>query len=175
MRIWMKDGCEQEISRMKDDGLFENPYLEASIALVINPGSVWKYIDLDVDPFNPATELPHLLNHMIRKVTIDKYRIYRGLRTDGVYLFEGAKLLAETVDVVRGARDGIPFVRGLREVWQNLSIRAIGFDALKAIYSRFRQGLLTPVLDYEAEPLARLLPSKLSEVAENDPLDLNEH
>ena len=146
-RIWLKADMESRLATLGEEEIPE--YLkEIKICRI----SGKKYVDIHLDFLNPVTEIPdRFMSDIIEKVTVKEHRIYRGFRTDAVYFYDDAELVADTVSRVHLQGDeygGNAKVE--REEWQNISIVAPNVGVLRDIYSKFRRGLLRPVEDREA-------------------------
>ncbi len=147
MRIWFKDGIEDQLAvlRAQEESL-RDPMQVKTCRI-----SGRNYIDTYMDFLDPTTEVPdRLLAELIKKVTVKDHRICRGFRTDGVYQYEGAELVATTKERVHSSiMDAYIGTKIEREVWQNISVSAPNIEALRAIYSQFRQGKLEPTENWE--------------------------
>jgi hypothetical protein len=120
------------------------------------PISEQNYIDTGLDFLDPATPDPSDdLADIIEEVTVEKYRIDCGFRTDGVYNHRGAVLVVQTHEQVYGTPSENP-TQIERMIWQEISIRAMSVQALRSIYSKFRQGSLQPTEDWEANAKSAL-------------------
>jgi len=163
MRFWFKDGVvEEQLAALKKDEYLGGPKQVVKTCRF----SGKKYMDTYMDFLNPTTEVPNAsLAELIEKITVKDHRISRGFRTDGVYHYDGAVLSAEIHESIRFSLN--MFDRTEREMWQGISITAPNVEALRAIYSQFRQGLLKPTKDYEAN--SRANPSEPSEPLESEP------
>lgn len=147
MRIWFNIGTEDRLAALEKEESFPG-FNEVETCRI----SGKKYVDTHMDFLNHTTEVPdRLLIDLIDRVTIKDHCIYRGFRTDGVYYYEDAELVAETEDKVRTGDDGSGGIKIEREVRQHISIAAPNVEALQAIYSQFRQGLLKPTENWENE------------------------
>ncbi|TSC84774.1 MAG: hypothetical protein G01um101413_158 [Parcubacteria group bacterium Gr01-1014_13] len=148
---------------LKHDLTSEERLEFSNIDIFTCPISERNYIDTDLDFLDPATEDPSLsLADLIDEVAVEKYRIDCGFRTDGVYNHKGAALIAQTREQLYGVPAENPVCLE-RMIWQEISIRALSVEALRAIYSQFRQGLLKPTEDWEANAKV-VVPTKSVEI-----------
>ena len=145
MYIWLKDGVrrEERLAALKEQGLLGDVRVET------HRNSGKKYIATYEDAFDPTADVPNIPDELIEKVTL-KDRIYRGLRTEGVYRHEGAVLLVKSRVEVHSEMmaDKIE-----REEWQDISVSAPNAAVLKAIYTLVRQGKLAPEENWEQDVL----------------------
>lgn len=152
MRFWFKDGVEDSQTGpflgKKYSGGFEE--------LRVCSFSGKKYYDTHMDFLDLTTELPcAAFADLVEKVTIKDHIIHHGFRTDGVYYHQGSSLVVETKETVHSGKwDEYGGTKIEREVWQIVSITAPSVEALRAIYSQFRQGVLKPTEDWEANSRA---------------------
>lgn len=127
------------------------------------PVSERNYIDTGLDFLDPATANPcDSLAELIDQVTVEKYRIDRGFHTDGFYDYKGAVLVAQTHEQLYGVPAEQPVCLE-RMIWQEISISALSVEALRAIFSQFRQGFLKPREDWEANAKV-VVPTKPVEI-----------
>lgn len=134
MFFWLKQGAEQKLEDLREKGLVGDLKVETDDI------SGKKYVRVYEELDDPTSELPKCLSELTERVTA-KERILRGLRTEGVYRHNGAILIATT---------GRYTDKYVREVWQWVNISGPSVEAVRAIYSLFRQGKLKPAEDYEA-------------------------
>ncbi len=135
MRFWLKDEVDSDF---------------VSMDVEICPISDRSYVDTNKDFLDPAVEDPsELFAEMIEQVTVERYRIDRGFRTDGIYDYKGAVLLAITHEQLYVFPTEEP-THIERMIWQEISIRALSVEVLRTIYSQFRQGFLKPRENWEA-------------------------
>jgi len=147
MRFWLKDGVTdvqlQPFQRKKYSWELEG--------LEVCQFSGKLYLDSNTDFLDPTVELPcNSLFMLIEKVSVKDHCIYRGFRTDGTYRHQGGVLVAKTVSIIYSGDNGWGGTKIERDERQQISIIAPTVEALRAIYSQFRQGTLKPTEDWEA-------------------------
>ena len=153
MRLWLKE--DVTVEELQNDFV----HLEVYVCPVSNRN----YIKTDIDFLDPATEDPHpLLVDMIEKITVEKYRIDRGFRTDGVYDYKAAVLVVQTHEELYVFPPENP-TQMERLIWQEISICASSVEVLRTIFSQFRSGFLRPRENWEANAKSAL-PAKHVEI-----------
>jgi len=151
MYIWLKDGAEERLR----------------VCVETDRSTGKKYIPCHGDPFVFPEYLHNIPADLIERVTF-KERIYRGLRTDGIYRHEGAELVATTeVRVHPEMETG----RIQREEWQGIMASAPTIATLKTIYTLFRQGKLQPAENWEAKQPSAEPKAPTSPESEKLPVD----
>ena len=147
MRIWLK---KKAVARFQE---FEaiSPKDHSVVGIFVEKWGVRvKYCDYSgrwfVDYNEDLSLPPDIPVEAIEKYTLID-RIGRGLRSDGVYSYGSAKLVAKTLDGTR----------------QDISISGYSAADVSNAYTLFRQGKLQPTEDWEVKPSARRrrLPSPL--------------
>ena len=129
MYLWLKQGAEEQLQAFKEQGLVGDLRVETDHI------SGKKYILTYTEVSDPTSEIAEALGDLTERVTA-KDRIVSGLRAEGVYRHNGATLTVKT---------GMHSYEGYsREVWQRVNISGPSVETVKAIYSLFRQGKLTP-------------------------------
>ena len=132
MYLWLKQGAEEQLQVLKEQGLVGDLRVETDRT----PGK--KYINTYTEVSDPTSEIAEALGDLTEKVTA-KDHIVCGLRADGVYRHNGATLTVKT---------GM-YYQDSREVWQLVSVSGPSVEAVNTIYSLFRQGKLTPEENWE--------------------------
>jgi hypothetical protein len=133
MYIWLKNGAEEQLATLKEQGLL------GDIRVETHRNSGKKYVTVYEDVFDPASNV-NFPEELIEKVTL-KDRIHRGFRVEGIYRHEGATLMVKTGSRVHSEMmaDHIE-----REEWQEISVAAPNVEKLKSIYTLVRQSKLAP-------------------------------
>ena len=141
--VWLKAEAEAKLAALKEQGLW------GDVRLDISRKTGQKYISLYESLSDPTAEIPNIPQELIERVTI-KESIHTGFRTNGVYRCEeakGAELVAKTEVRVHSEMNANSIER---ETYQNISVSGPSFEAVKSIYSMFRQGRLLPDENWEA-------------------------
>lgn len=134
MYIWLNDGAEEEIEALKEEGRLGDVRVDTAHS------SGKKYLSVYGNIFSPTVGVLDVPEELIERVTFQD-RIYRGLRTEGVYHHEDATLLVKTEVRVHSE---MMADRIEREEWQDISVSAPNMEKLRAIYTLVRQGKLSP-------------------------------
>lgn len=131
MYLWLKDGAEEKLEALKEKKLVGNLRAETDAT------SGKKYVCTDTEISDPTSEIATCLCELAKKVTI-RERIFRGLRTEGIYHYNGVTLIVKTQrSFGRGSPDS-------NELCQDLSISGPTVERVRVAYSLFRQGKLQP-------------------------------
>ena len=133
MYIWLKNGVEEQLAALKEQGLLGDVRVET------HRNSGKKYVTVYEDVFDPASDVS-FPEELVEKVTL-KDRIHRGFRIEGIYRHEGATLMVKTESRVHSE---MMADRIEREEWQEISVVAPNVEKLKAIYTLVRQSKLAP-------------------------------
>ncbi len=119
LRIWLKDGAEEELEDIRIE-----------VSTDVSTGK--KYISPTCgDILDPALKLRHIPNELIEDFTMQT-DIHCGFRLDGIYIREDATLMVKTIVVSTGKK-------------QMISASAPTLGQLKGIYRLLRCNMLEPV------------------------------
>ena len=133
MYIWLKNGAEEQLAALKEQGLLGDVRAET------HRNSGKKYVTVYEDVFDPTSDV-NIPEELIEKVTL-KNRIHRGFRVEGIYRHEGATLMVRTESRVHSEM----MANSIEcEEWQEISVAAPNVEKLKTIYTLVRQSKLAP-------------------------------
>ena len=148
MKVWLKDGAKEQLAVLQKRGLF--PKIEVST------DNTWKdFIYIYEDLFNPTINIPDVPKEMVEKFTFEE-RISSNLRAEGIYRHGGAEMLIKIVAEVHDDSSIYPGTDLKWEILQKISISAPSVASLKEIYTLMRQGKLSPVENWETNPVNTL-------------------
>lgn len=171
LRFWLKD-CARIGS-----------HLPGSLVRVKTcPVSDKKYIEAAVCIMDPSMNLPPIPENLLERITAVE-RIFRRLRTEGLYRRNGVTLTATTrfhnITPKESQTTVLPGMwfssESLVVECQDICVSAPNLVVLQEVYSQFRQGKLKPTENYELDSDYEANPSESAAPAEEDePLELNE-
>lgn len=102
-----------------------------------------KFINLYLDPTDPAIDMPRFVRGQVRVITFTS-SYHEGFRPEGMYIHKGAKAKVQTVVNVQSPNFGNNADTSSIERRQEISISAKSIKALQEIYTLIRQGNLQP-------------------------------
>lgn len=135
MKIWLKAKAISQINDQKPK------FYGADVRVSEQSGG--KFVTLYLDPTDPTVDMPRFSREFVRMIThSDTY--HEGFRPEGVYKFASARAVVKTEVRVSTPYGGNASDSTSIERRQTISISAKNIKDLREIYTKIRQGVLSP-------------------------------